>query len=214
MRGGGGARIDCNILKDDVVDHICFSVAAEAYIIHAANNALPAAEKPVLLREIGRIKSLIRQAGPPQTPSEEILADNGTGWADRRDRILRSIAEAEDNIDLVRLSGLDLDPNPDIFFETLLGMIKNELFIYQIFARKQLNLTTNNLKAEIKRLKESPVPDWDSIFALENRLDNIADTELQYELKKYAQFDILNDEKITPFFIKMAKAQSRKVTLR
>jgi Reverse transcriptase (RNA-dependent DNA polymerase) len=36
-------------------------------------------------------------------------------------------------------------------------------------------------------------------------MDKMAETELRNELKKYADFDILNEEKITPFFVKMAK---------
>jgi hypothetical protein len=77
------------------------------------------------------------------------------------------------------ISSLALDPDPDVFFETLMGMLKNELLNYQIFAKKQKNLLFNNLKSEVQHLKEGPAPDWDKIFRLEAQINNIAETELQ-----------------------------------
>jgi Reverse transcriptase (RNA-dependent DNA polymerase) len=205
VKGGGGARINNNILSDDVIEYISFSVAAEAYIIHAKENVLPRANRNNLLTTVGRLKTLIRRAGPPYIPSEKFIADNGADWNEKRGRVIRSIEETKDQLDMDIISNLALDPDPDVFFETLMGMLKNELLNYQIFAKKQKNLLFNNLKSEVQHLKEGPAPDWEKIFRLEAQMDKMAETELRNELKKYTDFDILNEEKITPFFVKMAK---------
>jgi hypothetical protein len=57
-----------------------------------------------------------------------------------------------------------------------------------------------DLAADIVRLKSIENPDWDRIFELESYLDKLADTELTFELQKFTGFELLHDEKITPFF--------------
>jgi hypothetical protein len=87
-----------------------------------------------------------------------------------------------DEINLDWIADLMLEPEPDIFFETMMGMIKNDLVSYQIFARKGKNKFFSDLKN-----------------------DTLMEAELRGELKKFASFDFFNDEKITPHFLRMAK---------
>jgi len=45
----------------------------------------------------------------------------------------------------------------------------------------------------------------DRIIELENSLNSLVDSELRHELNKYSGFEVLNSEKITPFFLSLAK---------
>jgi hypothetical protein len=83
---GGAVQIDNNILRDDIIDHVCFAAVAEAYLIHANDNRLDRRTRNEMLNKIGTIKVLIRQAGPPHVPLEKLLADNGVEWNANRDR--------------------------------------------------------------------------------------------------------------------------------
>jgi hypothetical protein len=57
----------------------------------------------------------------------ELIFDMGLRFKSDRDILLRRAELCKDDIDLPRLENLPLDPDPDIFFETLIGMIKNEI---------------------------------------------------------------------------------------
>ncbi len=45
----------------------------------------------------------------------------------------------------------------------------------------------------------------DRIVELETSLNSLVDGELRHELNKYSGFEVLNSEKITPFFLSLAK---------
>jgi hypothetical protein len=45
----------------------------------------------------------------------------------------------------------------------------------------------------------------DRIIELESSLNSLVDSELRHELSKYSGFEVLNSEKITPFFLSLAK---------
>jgi hypothetical protein len=100
-----------------------------------------------------------------------------------------------------------MDPDPDIFFETLVGMIKNELISYQIYAKKFLNEQGKDLRLSIETFKSAGMAaNFDRIFALESKLNELEDLNMKAELEKFSFFDILNAEKITPYFLKILKA--------
>jgi hypothetical protein len=96
-------------------------------------------------------------------------------------------------------------PDPDVFFETMLGMIKNDLVSYQVHARLVANKTVTDLRNRINSLKEIADPDLKTLFTLEKSLDVLEDTIMRSEVSKHSLFDILNNEKITPHFVNMSK---------
>jgi hypothetical protein len=120
-------RIDSKILKDDIVDLIIYAATAEAYALHADAEQVTEPVRREHLRNIGRLKILIRNLGPPITPYDEVLRDNGVDFAERREILLREGDQCKDDINLPLLQQWPLVPDPDVFFETLTGMIKNEL---------------------------------------------------------------------------------------
>jgi hypothetical protein len=130
-------RVDNKILCHDITDYIVYGACAEAYCIHADNASLPIPEQRIILRHIGNFKSLLREAGPPDILHEGVdLPDEVRRDKEHRDELLVRADQCKDDIDLPRLQAMPMVPDPDIFFETLIGMIKNDLISYQVFATK------------------------------------------------------------------------------
>jgi hypothetical protein len=100
---------------------------------------------------------------------------------------------------------LDLTCDDKSFFETLIMSVKNTTLSVQHNDYKIKSIAKDTLKKRIKHLKQNFVPNQDEIFALEGRLSNIVDTELREELSLLKNFERLNDEKITPYFMALAK---------
>jgi hypothetical protein len=204
-------RIDSKILKDDIVDLIIYAATAEAYALHADAEQVTEPVRREHLRNIGQLKILIRDLGPPITPYEEVLRDNGVDFADRREILLREGDQCKDDINLPLLQQWPLVPDPDVFFETLTGMIKNELVSYQVYRGRAEKSQLSNLRNSIDALKiRNDAGEIDDaglvdLFRLEKSLDDIMDAVMRDEFKKNSSFEVLNAEKITPHFIKMMK---------
>ncbi len=62
-------------------------------------------------------------------------------------------------------------------------------------------------------MKQDYTANKNLIFDLESRLNTIIDLELKDELSTVKNFERLNDEKITPYFLKLAKAPENNVSL-
>jgi exonuclease III len=167
--GSLNKRADNAILKDDIIDLIIFSACAEAYAIHSSPAALPVQEQREVLRKVGTIKTIIRNAGPPVIPVSELIRDGGTQFSEHRDTLLRKAELCKDDINLPHLQSMEIDPDPEIFLETLTGMIKNDLISYQYFAKKQKNLLIDKLKSELTTLKNTVNQDTDQIIMLEKK---------------------------------------------
>jgi hypothetical protein len=197
--------VDSAILKDDVVDLITFAAVSEAYAIHVSNRDLPVLGQRTVLRYIGNLKELIKLIGPPTVPPDEILRDDGESFMERRSELLRRAEICRDDISQYDLPTLRMVPDPDVFFETMLGMIKNDLMSYQVHARLVANKTVTDLRNRINSLKEIAGPDLNTLFTLEKSLDVLEDTIMRSEVSKHSLFDILNNEKITPHFVNMSK---------
>jgi hypothetical protein len=193
------------ILDDDIIELIIFSTCAEAYAIHATEESLPVQNRRDCLRKVGTLKQLIKNIGPPIIPADELVTDNGVGFSENRDNLRREAELCKDDIDLPQLQTVELDPDPDIFLETLTGMLKNELISYQSFAAKCSRSQIEKLYREIKNLKKETPQNLDVIIPLEKSLDTIVDAALRAEIEKNSKFEILNAEKITPHFVKLAK---------
>jgi hypothetical protein len=198
--------VDSAILKHDVVDLIIFAAASEAYAIHVSNMDLPVPEQRTVLRYIGNLKELIKLIGPPTVPPDEILRDDGESFIERRNELFRRAELCKDDITQYDIPAMRMVPDPDVFFETMLGMIKNDLVSYQVHARLVANKTVTDLKNRINRIKNSGEDDFNTLFTLEKFLDVLEDTIMRGEVSKHSLFDILNNEKITPHFVNMSKA--------
>jgi hypothetical protein len=78
---------------------------------------------------------------------------------------------------------------------------------------KLKSMTKDKLKKDISLLKNDYVQNQVEIFRLESRLSRIIDNDLKAELQSVRNFERLNDEKITPFFMSLAKQPSSEAVL-
>jgi hypothetical protein len=91
------------------------------------------------------------------------------------------------------------------FFETLLMTIKNTALSAQHSFYKIKAISKDTIKKRLSKLKLQYVENQDEIFALEGRLSRIVETELREEVTLIRNFERLSDEKITPYFMALAK---------
>jgi hypothetical protein len=88
----------------------------------------------------------------------------------------------------------------------MIGMIKNDLISYQVYARLSANKAVNELK---KRIADEKLIDnyqnYNAIFIMERELDKLSEAAMLAEIKKQPRFELLNNEKMTPHFINLVK---------
>ena len=77
---------------------------------------------------------------------------------------------------------------------------------HQAWIFKTKNKLKTSLTNSIKNLKQNFINNKIEILALERRLSAITESELRSELLKIKNFERLNNEKITPYFLKIAKS--------
>jgi hypothetical protein len=65
----------------------------------------------------------------------------------------------------------------------------------------------------LKELKTNYVENESKIIPLEKKLDEIIDNKLRNQLEATSNFEILQNEKITPFFLNLAKGTKAEASL-
>jgi hypothetical protein len=103
------------------------------------------------------------------------------------------------------LESLALSCNDKSFFETPVMSVKNVTLSTQQFFYKIKNQTKDNIKKQLTILKHNYIANQGDIFRLESRLSRIIDGELREEISAHRNFEKLNDEKVTPYFMSLAK---------
>jgi hypothetical protein len=204
--------VDNKILEHDITDYVIFAAAAEAYAVHASNEDLAVNDQRAALRSIGQLKKLIREIGPPVVSPDALLIDNGLAHREERDALIRRADLFKDEINRLGLMNLRVVPDPDVFLETLLGMIKNDLISYQVYARYLENKSFKDLKQRIEDCKQNGTH-LATLFDLEKELDKMSDAMMRGEVSKHPMFDLLNNEKITPHFVSMVKLSKKTESL-
>ncbi len=109
--------------------------------------------------------------------------------------------------DLEYLDNLSLDPDPAIFMETLILCIKNNALLEQKRLSKLGNSKQNSLITEIKNFKKDNLGNVNaaSIQRKERELSVLIELGLKKELENLKKFETLNDERIMPHFMSLAK---------
>jgi hypothetical protein len=93
----------------------------------------------------------------------------------------------------------------DLFMECLINGIKNETISYQTLIKKNTNKNRSALLKKINALKTEGVIFDNRILELEMLLNKQLDLELRAEIENLSSYEYLNDEKITPYFVSLAK---------
>ena len=69
---------------------------------------------------------------------------------------------------------------------------------YQVFINRTISNTVSSVEAKLAVLKDNFLENCEEIFGLERRLNEINDARLRSKLESNRNFEILNNEKITP----------------
>ncbi len=174
----------------------------DTYIIYSTSIAEE--EKRQLRIDCGQAWRLLREAGP---------GDNYAAPGDRteleelsREAKLGSVREFLEFFPFARARDGTLSIGDDIFMECLMNNIKNETISYQIFVKKNSKKNKTILIARIEDLKKRGLGGTDPVLELESLLNKQVDLELRSEIENLNSFEYLNDEKITPYFVSLAKS--------
>jgi hypothetical protein len=204
------------ILKDPLLTSVMKIHAIDCYNNHASfNDVFTPNIRAEISRKIGIVLSEIANIKNLRLQKAEETDIEGLALLERR------IALIENRVQNIFLEipgveffeNLDLTADADIFFETLVITLKNEALSFQSNFYKNKNATKKNLRDQIKDLKLDYNTNKNLIFDLESRLTTIIDLELKDELSTVKNFERLNDEKITPYFLRLAKAPENNVSL-
>ena len=206
-------QIRSSFINDIMLGYSVKTAACECYIQHSVLDAnFTEAQKNTILLNIGAIFALIDDINNTKsnyigrnTTELEILSLEGK---------ISNLSElVEDLPDTAFLESLALSSNPEFFFEALCCSMRtwalkqqSETFKYRM--KKELNL-----KKELKRLKTDYTRNSNEISLLEAELTNILDFNMRSELSELKKFEQLNAEKITPYFINLAKSTKNEDSL-
>ncbi len=122
-----------------------------------------------------------------------------------RDPIVANLREIVRQLEDSGIEERELVVDDDIFLELLINHIRNEVINYQAFIIKKIEESTSRLTEKIQTLKHDHKTNFDKICELEVQLRLINETKINCELEKNPNVALLNSERITPFFLKMAK---------
>jgi hypothetical protein len=154
---------------------------------------------------IGRARMDFREAGPD---SSILPVGSRTDFEElRRSGLLAGVKGTIDAFDFSELSGGGFTENlsDDIFMETLVNNLRNDVTSYQTFISKTLKNTSSETVNKLTVLKNDFEQNANEIIELENKLDRIQDQKLRSKLESSKNFEILNSERITPNFISLSK---------
>jgi hypothetical protein len=208
FRTSGNVRrqvIKDTILKDPDLPSIVRCQVTEHYIHHALiTEDFPLQLKLDLLATLGEINNKFNMV---KGYLNDIATGNGNEDTDAN--LINARRDIERLIGLLPQVGyfesLALTCDDKSFFETLIMTVKNVTLSAQHFFYKIKNKTKDTIKKQLSVLKRNYSANQEDIFRLEARLSNLVDGELREELNQHRNFEKLNDEKITPYFMSLAK---------
>jgi hypothetical protein len=167
--------------------------------------------KDRILNGIGNGIRLLREAGPDPLYTPYSFAELTDIVV--RDRLINELKAVVDDLDALDPQGLPLLVEDDEFLELLVNHVRNEVISYQSFICKTLNVSFKSLSEKLDKLKKNYEVNFDEISNLENKLREINDAKIRSVLEKNPNFDTLNGERVTPFFLKMAKGSLQESSL-
>jgi exonuclease III len=204
---GGKKNTDKNVIKDQILKNPAVSVlmrcvVMECHLVHSDPESVPAYLKNELLENLGVIFHKIKLKGKLELNSESYGENNS-------ERIEELMAEISDSIetlpDLPFFENLPKSCDSDIFFEALVMHVKTHVLAEQQRIFNTINAKKLRLTKRLLELRKNTRLHSDEIFAVEHELASHTEKGLRDELENMALFERLNNERITPYFLKLAK---------
>ena len=161
------------ILEDPDLGRIVALAVADTYLIHSS--LLAENVRVGLQHQLGIAKGTLRACGPDS-------AHLPPGHRSELEENIRAanIATVDETIDSIPLAALQQEdlcdgPTPDIFMESLVNNIRNEVISHQIYIKKQINKTVDKLEKDLSNLKKDVHANSEQINDLESALNNLTD---------------------------------------
>jgi exonuclease III len=153
---------------------------------------------------LGRCRSQLFEAGCNfENRDSDTITHEAIG---HRDYLLGDTRELIENLPWEAIKNSELTINDDIFLETLMSDLKNDICSFQSHLKITRSLRRTNMIKKLNNLKLNYRENAEEIFELESKLNKILHSELICELEKYQLFEQVNSEKISPFYLKLAKS--------
>jgi hypothetical protein len=206
-------KFDPNKIKDTILDNQIVQLVVELtikenYINNADPESVPRFMVNNIRSELGRIFYRLNQI----TNLELNLVREENFDNNLQLRIAELLGEAHELSEMLPplefFENLPLVTPPDVFFEGLVMSVKNEVLSKQALIFKTKKHRKKVLADRIRALKEDIFLNHEEIFRLETTLTNLIEKDLRSEISNYKIFERLNQEKITPYFMKLAKADN------
>jgi hypothetical protein len=197
--------IDDRILKcPDINDAVDIAVI-ECYINHLIPTAtLSDIDIDGLRVVIGRVCSLQKHLITYR------LRDSENGFDQQNfERITETKNAIKNNLEalpsIAELQNMEISCDKDTFLEVLIMAVKNSSLAHQHSYFKVRNAKRNFLENKIKELKKNFDANSGEILRAERDLNAIVESDAREEISKMKNFEHLNNEKITPSFLALAK---------
>jgi hypothetical protein len=205
------ATVSREILTDpDLELYVGLSIA-DTYLIHT--NALGADVKNALALHIGNAKRDLRLAGP----DKKYFHDGFRNELDENIRAgrLGSVRELLEDFpfNILQEGGYSDNISDSLFMETLINNLRNECISYQTFLARTVKESTSSITTKLLELKTDYVGNQAQIDILQSKLDSIIDNTLRCKLEATSNFEIFNNERITPHFLNLAKGSKAEASL-
>jgi hypothetical protein len=190
------------------VDIVAWYTTFESYLHHLNIGPDLIPERDLTLRICGNIRKLLKDAGPDpayysDNLTEDIVANRNANITQIRETMLQYPINILYNFDLII--------RPDLFMEVLLNNFRNEMTSYQSFIFKFKKQMFIQLRTKIQ--ENWDIGDLNEVDRLELKLEQLNEQILRDNLENSNLFDVLNNEKMTPHFLKLAKIKSGTGTL-
>jgi hypothetical protein len=155
------------ILRDPDIEIVVKLASYECYL----QNSVDIVNKNRLLPCIGNCFRLLRQAGPD--PNYVEYAFGNLLDVDVRTGFIQELRQVMAMLDEEGIPEMATSVDDDIFLETLMNNVRNEMISYQAFIFKTVNESYDNLLKNINILKASYTENFNEISELELKLREI-----------------------------------------
>jgi hypothetical protein len=122
-------------------------------------------------------------------------------------QVSQAIAEIRaslNDLEILGIENLPLNISSDDFLDYLINCIRNDVISFQRFLSKTRCTRKKILLSEINLLKNDYQGNYEAIFNIEAILNRLHDDEMKLAIEKFRHFELVNSEKITPEFLKLA----------
>jgi hypothetical protein len=110
--------------------------------------------------------------------------------------------------DILLIQDRQINIDFDIFFEMLINHVRNELVSYQAFLKKFISKGKRDLINSLVELRQNFNVNFQAIQEVELQLQQISEAEIENILETSPIFEHINNKKMSPLLLKLAKSNT------